>query len=603
MTISLVGLGACLSQQQEDGTVRPLAFISRTLTTGEKSYASSELECAAVIYALKKFRHYCLGSPVLCITDNSAVSYIMKTKTPSGRLARWSLLLQDFNIVFKHRPGTENHTADCLLRAPINALLPNVPPEASFHRPEKSLLPTKTRMVDEQNKDEKLGPIIAFKTRGELPKDPIFQKKVEREASHFVYINGLLYKLRENNKRLLAIPRALVPTMLFAFHESMFSNHPGAAKMVQNMSLRYYWENMAADAKAHAKNCLQCQRRKPLTRSMEPKAGNFTTSKPYELISMDLQELPVTEAGHKHLLVIVDFFSHYVEAVPLKDKSAAVTANAFMSEWVCRHGVPEAILTDNAPNFVSPDMKKLFESLNVHPVATAPYSPNQNGRVEKMNHMVQEVLAMLVDPATQNNWDEMLPYALFSLRNRVNSTTGLSPFYILHGFDMSIPIDRALAYDSTPLSPDGRDYTEQIQRRLQIAWKKALDSTEGAQLKGRERHDASKTVIDIRVGDVVLPKRMHPQGPHMKLGDQFSVPHVVRKVKGGMLYLTPQHWDEALVLPIHQRHTKLLCRREEVKDPPPPPLPDNAPMVTPASVDPNLEEEASEDESEKEEQA
>ena len=149
---------------------------------------------------------------------------------------------------------------------------------------------------------------------------------------------------------------------------------------------------------------------------------------------------------------------------------------------------------------------------------------------------------------------------------------------------MSIPIDRALAYNSTPLSLDGRDYTEKIQRRLQIAWKRALDSTEGAQLKGRERHDALKTVIDIRVGDIVLPKRMRPQGPHMKLGDQFSIPHVVRKVKGGMLYLTPQHWDEALVLPIHQCHTKLLCRREEVKNPPPPLLPNNTPMATPASL-------------------
>ena len=136
------------------------------------------------------------------------------------------------------------------------------------------------------------------------------------------------------------------------------------------------------------------------------------------------------------------------------------------------------------------------------------------------------------------------------------------------------------------LQDDSRDYTERIQARLQWAWKRAYETTTHKQEMGCDRHDKNKRTLELQVGDVVLPRRMRQMGPHMKLGDRFSIPHVVRKVKGGMLFLTPQHWDNALVLPIHQRNTKLLCRKAESQEPAPPPLPDDAPMVTPAVVDP-----------------
>ena len=223
---SLLGLGACLSQKQVDGSIRPLSYISRTLAPAERNYASSELECAAVIYALKKFRHYCLGSNMLCITDNLAVSYIMHTKIPSGRLARWSLLLQDFQITFKHRPGMENHVADCLSRAPINALVPESVKNPT-PRPEKSLLPTKALLP------KQLAPIFNFLSSGNLPDDPIIQKDIQKRAVDYLLINGLLYFVQDDDTHLLAVPLSLVPAILFAYHESMFSNHPGAAKMYE----------------------------------------------------------------------------------------------------------------------------------------------------------------------------------------------------------------------------------------------------------------------------------------------------------------------------------------------------------------------------------
>ena len=210
--------------------------------------------------------------------DNSAVSYIMRTKTHSGRLARWSLLLQDFNITFKHRPGTENHVADCLSWAPINAVQPDEPSQREPH-PDKALLPSKKRLVEEQKADSKLGPIVTLLSLGTLPTEPEASKEVERQSAFYMVLNGLLYRKGDDEERMLAVPLALVPAVLFAYHESMFTNHPGAARMFESIKLKYHWPSLAKDVKAHVKACMQCQRRKPLTRSMEPRAGNLDCSK------------------------------------------------------------------------------------------------------------------------------------------------------------------------------------------------------------------------------------------------------------------------------------------------------------------------------------
>ena len=581
---SLQGLGACLSQKQEDGTVRPLTYVSRTLSSGEKSYTSSELECAAVIYALKKFRHYCLGSQVLCITDNSAVSYIMRTKTPSGRLARWSLLLQDFNIEFKHRPGTENHVADCLSRAPINLV---------SVRPDALMLPNKQQMVDAQHRDNMYLPMITFLTTGVVDQDPQLAKKIEKESANFLMFNGLLYFRNADNIRRMVVPKEYIPTILFAYHDSIFSNHPGVVKTQENIARKYYWPTLNKDVTQYVKDCQQCARRKPLTRSMEPKAGTLIANHPYDLVSMDLQELPETPRGFKYILVIVDFFTHYMEAIPLKNKTAATTAEAFMTEWVSRHGVPETVLTDNALNFTAPDLVNLYRRLNIRPMTTAPYSPNQNGRVEKMNHLIQEVLAMLTDPMTQNDWDKQLPYALISLRNRTNETTGFTPFYMLHGFDMTIPTERALSFDAPTTQVDADTYIDEIQTRMQHAWALAHKNAQKHAEKRREKHDNRKRTHSAQVGDIVLLRKMRKPGPLMKLGDRFSAPHIVRKLKGGNMWVTPQNNPEAPLWPVHQRNTKFLCKAR-ADTPPPPPLSESQ-KVTPAMIDPNLEEELSED--------
>ena len=114
------GLGAVLSQKQEDGTTRPICFASRTLQTHEAYYGVSELEALAVVWAVKHFRVYLYGHTCDVYTDHEAFLSLLNTPHPSGRLARWGLALQELNLNIHYCPGRLNKSADSLSRSPVS---------------------------------------------------------------------------------------------------------------------------------------------------------------------------------------------------------------------------------------------------------------------------------------------------------------------------------------------------------------------------------------------------------------------------------------------------------------------------------------------------
>ena len=120
---SLKGLGAILSQQQKDGSIRVIAYASQSLHPSERSmcnYSSAKLEILALKWAVtEKFQDYLLGSWFQVYMDNNPLAYIQESKLGASQI-RWLSELALFDFTIKYQTGHSNRAADALSRCPFN---------------------------------------------------------------------------------------------------------------------------------------------------------------------------------------------------------------------------------------------------------------------------------------------------------------------------------------------------------------------------------------------------------------------------------------------------------------------------------------------------
>jgi hypothetical protein len=102
---SNVAVGAlCLSTEKKDKD-QPLAYANKQLTPAKRNYFTTKRECLAMVFSVKKFMHYIMYNPVVFFVDHMAIKYLVNKAELSRRLARWVLLLEDFDYTVEYKPG------------------------------------------------------------------------------------------------------------------------------------------------------------------------------------------------------------------------------------------------------------------------------------------------------------------------------------------------------------------------------------------------------------------------------------------------------------------------------------------------------------------
>lgn len=115
-------IGGVISQMDEEGEDRPIAFTSRKLRGAELNYTTTEKECLAVIFSVEKFNQYVEGTKFDIITDHSALLWLLNLKELKGRLARWVMRIQQYDFEVKHIKGKLNVVPDAISRFTQNEI-------------------------------------------------------------------------------------------------------------------------------------------------------------------------------------------------------------------------------------------------------------------------------------------------------------------------------------------------------------------------------------------------------------------------------------------------------------------------------------------------
>ncbi|KAJ6798227.1 uncharacterized protein M6B38_214075 [Iris pallida] len=430
------GLGCVLMQHG-----RVIAYASRQLKTHERNYPTHDLELAAVVFALKLWRHYLYGERIKIYTDHKSLKYVFTQKEINMRQRRWLELLKDFNMELTYHPGKANKVADALSRRP----------EAFFMNTPKEILEDLRKMGIEVIRPLTEGMWQNLQIQSSLI-DRI--KEAQQNDSKLQKIwkqteEGLQTGIRKHPDGSLrfgdrlCVPRGDLRTEVMSeAHNSQYSIHPGSTKMYKDLRQTFWWHGMKREVARFVSRYLVCQQ----VKAEHQRTAGLLQPLPipewkWEHLTMDfVTGLPRTQRGNNAIWVIVDRLTKSARFLPFRvGQSTEVLAEMYIRQIVSQHGVPVSIVSDRDTRFTSHFWKSLQESLGTKLKFSSAFHPQTDGQSERTIQTLEDMLrACTLDFG--GAWDDHLHLVEFSYNNSYHDSIKMAPFEALYGRKCRSPV-------------------------------------------------------------------------------------------------------------------------------------------------------------------
>ena len=363
---SLNGLGCVLMQE---GKV--VAYVSRQLKPHEKNYPAHDLELAAIVFALKNWRHYFYGEKCFIYTDHKSPKYLPSQRELNLRQRRWMELIKDYDCVIDYYPGKANVVVDALSRKKVQMLRAlNAHLSLSNDGTVVVELIARTnllnRVLEAQKKDDKISAIMKQIGNG---KETEFEIKEDR---------SLYYKDK------VCVPNdcELEKAILDEAHNGSFAIHPSSTKMYRDLKMSFWWSGMKRDVTEFVTKCLVCQRVK--VEHQVPSGLMQPIRIPeweWNRTTMDfVVGLILTRRNHDSVWVVMDRLTKSTHFLPVRtDYSLDKLAELYIKEIVRLHGIPLSIISDREPRFTSRFWGNLQEALGTRLNFSTAFHPQTDG--------------------------------------------------------------------------------------------------------------------------------------------------------------------------------------------------------------------------------
>lgn len=248
--------------------------------------------------------------------------------------------------------------------------------------------------------------------------------------------------------------------------------------------------------------------------------NSFQVFLPLQLVAFDaLRPLPSSMSGKRHVIVGIDCFTRFVDAIATDDVQGE-TFSTFLENYIAHYGVPNEIITDNAPTFVNQNTKNVLQTYSIKHRKSTPHHHEGNAIVERCIQTLQEKLSLITHDVTQSiDWEKALPKAVLGINTCINATTGYSPFELMFGRRNIARTPQMELFEST------HDEYDELRKLREIemhgnAINNIRHSMQLAKLPFERKHRQAA----FEVGDLVLTKVM---GRKTKLQNRYDGPYKV----------------------------------------------------------------------------
>ncbi|TYK29789.1 ty3-gypsy retrotransposon protein [Cucumis melo var. makuwa] len=353
------GMGCVLMQQ---GKV--VVYASRQLKSHEQNYPTHDLELAAMVFALKIWRHYLYGEEIQIFTENKSLKYFFTRKELNMRQRRWLELVKDYDCEILYHPDKANVVADALSRKVVHSaalITKQAPLLRDFERAE---ITVSVGEVTSQLAHLTVQPSLRQMIIVAQLNDPYLVEKrllVEAGQSEDFSISSD-DRLTFDGHFCVPDDSAVKAELLTEAHSSPFTMHPGSTKMYQDLRRAYWWRNMKREVANFVSRCLVCQ----------------------QSVSMDfIIGLPRTLKGYIVIWVVVDRLTKSAHFIQEKSTyTASKWGQLYMTEIVRLHGVPVSIISDKNARFTSKFSKGLQLALGTRLDFSTIFHPQTDGQTE-----------------------------------------------------------------------------------------------------------------------------------------------------------------------------------------------------------------------------
>ncbi|KAG8503896.1 hypothetical protein CXB51_001830 [Gossypium anomalum] len=320
-------------------------------------------------------------------------------------------LLEEFDdVTFSYLPRDENQMADALA--------------------------TLASMIKE-NKQEDMKPIqmsISEKRNREYPERATENDKrtLRRSVCEYVLDGDIFYKRRKDRVLLRCVDAVEARKILEEVHEGVCGTHANGFTMArQIMRFGYYWSTMEGDCINYAKKCHKCQIYRDKIHVPPSPLHVMTSPWPFSMWGMDVIRpiSPKASNGHRFIFVVIDYFAKWVEAASYASVTKSAVGRFLKKEIICRYGMPEKIISDNALNLNNSTIAEVCNQFKVKHHNLSPYRPKMNRAVEAANKNIKKIVDKMTE--TYRDWHEKLPFALLTYRTSIRTFTGATPFSLI----------------------------------------------------------------------------------------------------------------------------------------------------------------------------